>query len=141
MAIEVRKAECRHLYSLCVAVRHEVFVIEQNCSWGKEYDALEDSCAHFVALVDGEAAGTARWRPYNGGAKIERVAVREAFRGMGIARVLMEAVMGDIAVDGGMPMVLSAQDHAISFYEKLGFEVVGEGYDEAGIPHHMMQKL
>lgn len=141
LAIEVRKADNLHFYSLCVAVRHEVFVIEQHCSWGEEYDALEDSCVHFVALVEGEAAGTARWRPYKGGAKIERVAVRAAYRGMGIARVLMEHVMRDIAVDGVSPIILSAQDHAIPFYEKLGFEVFEDGYDEAGIPHHMMQKL
>jgi predicted GNAT family N-acyltransferase len=30
---------------------------------------------------------------------------------------------------------LSSQVHAISFYEKLGFSIQGDEYDECGIPH------
>lgn len=36
---------------------------------------------------------------------------------------------------------MSAQDHTISLYEKIGYRVVGEGYLEANIPHHKMEMI
>ncbi|MEO0503034.1 MAG: GNAT family N-acetyltransferase, partial [Pseudomonadota bacterium] len=35
---------------------------------------------------------------------------------------------------------LGAQTHALSFYEKLGFEAFGPVYDDAGIPHRDMER-
>ena len=37
-------------------------------------------------------------------------------------------------------LMLDAQDHALTFYEKLGYQVEGEGFMDAGIPHHLMIK-
>ena len=34
----------------------------------------------------------------------------------------------------------SAQDTAQAFYKKLGYEVVGEGFLDAEMPHHRMDK-
>ncbi len=153
--IHVIKTESLYHYALCVAIRHSVFVGEQQCPVAEEYDALEDSCRHYVAFIGGEAVGTARWRPYHGNAKIERVAVLKQARGSGVARALMEKLMRDIEGDSGedsgnnfdddsgvfAAMVLSAQDHAIPFYGRLGFVAERDGYLEAGIPHHMMRKI
>jgi len=36
-------------------------------------------------------------------------------------------------------VLLSAQTHAIAFYERFGFVAEGEAYDDAGIPHRMMR--
>ena len=36
-------------------------------------------------------------------------------------------------------IVLSAQAHAVPFYREHGFEVFGEVYEEAGIPHWDMR--
>ena len=35
---------------------------------------------------------------------------------------------------------IEAQDYTIPFYEKMGFTVVGDGFLEANIPHHAMEK-
>ena len=37
-------------------------------------------------------------------------------------------------------LILDSQDHAISFYEKSGYAIKGEGFLDAGIPHHFMEK-
>ena len=42
---------------------------------------------------------------------------------------------------GTEAFVLSAQTHAIGFYEKFGFKVVSEEYLDAGIPHVKMEML
>ena len=37
-------------------------------------------------------------------------------------------------------IIMSAQDHALPFYKKLGSQVTGEGYIEEGIPHHKIER-
>ena len=36
--------------------------------------------------------------------------------------------------------MLNAQSHAIPFYERHGYRVVGDPFDEAGIPHVAMER-
>ena len=38
-------------------------------------------------------------------------------------------------------LILGAQDSAIGFYQKFGYQVFGDGYDEEGVAHHNMQKM
>src|SRR5438105_1566854 len=64
------------------AIRHEVFVIGQNCPADLER-ANEEESTHFLATVDGEAAGASRWRKTTDGYKLERFAVLDKFRGLG----------------------------------------------------------
>lgn len=147
---KVLKADNLFLYSLCTAVRSSVFVEEQSCPIAEEFDQDEDHCIHYVAVEnrDGHVVplGTARWRHYSlegkNAAKIERVAVMKEARGRGVAKVMMEALVGDIKEDAQSfdVIVLNSQDYAIPFYNKFGFSAYGDGNIEAGIPHHMMRK-
>jgi predicted GNAT family N-acyltransferase len=123
------------------AIRREVFVAEQDVSEAEEMDDLDDRCRHYVARVAGCPAATARLRPYGRAVcKIERMAVRAAHRNSGVGRALIERIEADAAADGVREIVLHAQDHALGFYARCGYSVEGEGFEEAGIPHHRMSK-
>ena len=37
-------------------------------------------------------------------------------------------------------MVLSAQTHALGFYERLGYTAYGPVFDDAGLPHRWMRR-
>jgi len=54
----------------------------------------------------------------------------------------MDAVISDIKSAGPnfKTLRIEAQDYTIPFYEKMGFTVVGDGFLEANIPHHAMEK-
>jgi predicted GNAT family N-acyltransferase len=54
----------------------------------------------------------------------------------------MDAVISDIKSAGSnfKTLRIEAQDYTIPFYEKMGFTVVGDGFLEANIPHHAMEK-
>jgi predicted GNAT family N-acyltransferase len=138
-----RLAETRADHGRCIVVRTLVFEVEQQVESDLEVDEHEDACRHILGLDDGKPVAAARWRVYKpGAAKIERVAVLKEWRGRKLGNALMEAVISDIqqsAPELGI-LRLEAQDHAISFYVKLGFAVVGEGFLEAGIPHHAMER-
>ncbi|MDR4478138.1 MAG: GNAT family N-acetyltransferase [Nitrospira sp.] len=120
------------------AIRETVFIYEQRVPVELEWDGLDPSCAHVLARNDrGEAIGTARMQR-NG--TIGRMAVLKDWRGRGIGRALLQTLL-DLALKQGLPRVtLSAQTHALGFYERAGFHVVGEPFIDAGIPHRKMVK-
>jgi ElaA protein len=59
-----------------------------------------------------------------------------AARGEGLAALLMEHF---VATSSG-PWVLDAQAHLAGWYERFGFEIVGDEYDDDGILHVPMRR-
>lgn len=118
------------------SVRREVFVVEQNCPPELEWE-FEDESNHFLATVDGEAAGACRWRKTDKGYKLERFAVLQKFRGFGVGQALVQAVLDDLPADAAY-VYLHAQVQAVSLYKKFGFETTGPEFEEAGIRHYKM---
>ena len=120
------------------AIRREVFVDEQNCPPELEWE-FEDESTHFLATVDDEPAGASRWRKTDKGYKLERFAVLQKFRGMGVGQELVKTVLNDLPADA-MYVYMHAQIQAVSLYEKFGFEKTGPEFEEAGIRHYKMVK-
>lgn len=120
------------------SIRETVFIHEQGVPVELEWDGLDSSCAHVLAWNErNEAIGTARMQP-NG--TIGRMAVLKEWRSRGAGRALLQALL-DLAVRKGHRRVtLSAQTHAIGFYERAGFRSIGEAFMDAGIPHRKMVK-
>ncbi len=136
MNIEVNKVTDPEVLQKVFAIRREVFVDEQNCPPELEWE-YEDESVHFLAIVDEEPAGAARWRKTTNGYKLERFAVLKEFRGLGVARALVKTVLADLPADADY-VYLHAQIPAVSLYEKFLFEKLGEEFEEAGIRHYKM---
>lgn len=123
-------------------IRKEVFVIEQKVDPNKEYDEFESVSKHFIACCDGKPVGTARWRVTPYGVKLERFAVLKDSRGKGIGQALVVAVLEDIKANpdaANMNKYLHAQVSAVPLYQKFGFEIVGDMFEECNIMHYKMQ--
>ena len=118
------------------AIRREVFVGEQNCPPELEWEFEEES-NHFLAAVDGEPAGACRWRKTDKGYKLERFAVLNKFRGLGVGQAMVKAVLADLPTDADY-VYLHAQIQAVPLYSQFGFEKVGPEFEEAGIRHYKM---
>ena len=67
------------------------------------------------------------------------MAVLKTYRGQGIGHMIMLEIIRQAHQQDRTFLQLSSQVHAISFYEKLGFSIQGDAYDECGIPHIKMQ--
>ena len=118
------------------AIRETVFVSEQAVPKELEWDGLDPLCAHALAWNDlGDAIGTARMQA-NG--TISRMAVLKDWRGRGAGRALLQTLLDLAARQGLSRVTLSAQTHALGFYERAGFHTVGEPFMDAGIPHRLM---
>ncbi len=120
------------------AVRRAVFIDEQGVPEALEWDEHDAVSTHWLALAgDGSPIGCARLLPDG---HLGRMAVLPAWRGRGVGRALLDAVLHAARMRGERLLRLSAQTHAAGFYARAGFVADGPGYDEAGIPHVAMQK-
>lgn len=123
-------------------LRTEVFVSEQNVPAEIELDDKDAHCVHALAADDaGRVIGTGRLLPAAGGiARIGRMAVARAWRGNGVGAAMLEALITAAKARGDHQVELHAQLHAAPFYDRQGFERVGDVYEEAGIAHITMRR-
>lgn len=129
------------VYSDALSVRFAVFIDEQKVPKELEVDEFETQAFHLVLYKDKKAMGTAR--VLNIGAqtyKIQRVAVLKEARGKGFGAAIMKEIERYLQMSDAKSLTLGAQIHAVPFYKKLGYTVVGEEFMDAGIPHLMMTK-
>lgn len=119
------------------AVREEVFIKEQHVPIELEWDSMDETALHLLAFNDaGEAIGCAR---LISGGVMGRMAVLKPWRGLGVGRALLARAFLLYAQQSIKIITLSAQLHAIPFYEKAGFKTCSQPYLDAGIMHVDMQ--
>lgn len=119
------------------AIRHQVFVEEQNVPVELELDEHDATAVHAVAFKDDAAVGTGRLLP---DAHIGRMAVLKTHRGSGVGARLLSALLDEAGRQGCSSVVLAAQCRAQGFYLAQGFTPEGEEFLDAGISHILMRK-
>lgn len=125
------------------SIRIAVFQMEQGIAQEVDFDGEDDKTTHIVVYDGQTPLGTGRIRslPEEGRFKIERIAVLESARGLGVGREIMNGIHAHLQEIGAIEATLDSQSHASGFYEKLGYVQVGKEFQEAGIPHVVMTKL
>lgn len=120
-------------------VREEVFIQEQHVPVALEWDGMDQTATHLLALNHtGEAVGCAR---LVGNGSIGRMAVLKPWRGRSVGHALLQKAVSLYRQQGIHPITLSAQVHAVPFYEKSGFTVCSAPYMDAGIAHVDMRLI
>lgn len=124
------------------AIRTQVFIEEQHCPCELEWDKYEEISRHVLGSVDGEPMAAARWRMLayrqRPAARLERFSVLQDYRGKGYGKALVSWVIEDARRAGFGEYILHAQLHLEDFYRSLGFQSVGDSFEEVGIPHIRM---
>lgn len=120
------------------SVRRAVFIVEQGVPEALEWDAHDAAARHFLATTpSGRPIGCARLLAEG---VIGRMAVLPAWRGRGVGRALLANAFAAAADMGLRSVRLSAQTHAVLFYERAGLVCIGAPYLDAGIAHIAMEK-
>jgi predicted GNAT family N-acyltransferase len=118
------------------AVRRQVFIVEQGVPEAIEIDTWDVLSRHVLAVDgNGTPVGCGRLLPDG---HIGRMAVLAEGRGKGVGQQILQTLIAIAKAEGIPRIVLSAQTHALGFYEKSGFIPEGSIYEEAGIPHRTM---
>jgi predicted GNAT family N-acyltransferase len=101
-----------------------------------EADAL-----HLVAVRDGVVVGCVLLHQQEDArAQLRQMAVDASLQGTGLGRRLVHALEERADELGVTTIHLHARDTALGFYEKLGYAVEGEPFEEVGVAHHAMVK-
>ena len=135
--IQCRMADWSQEKDALKSIRHQVFVEEQKVPVELEWDEYDDTATHFIVTLSGQAIACARLKKDG---QIGRMAVLKKYRNQGIGQELLRFVLRTAAAKDIDEVYLHAQVSAIHFYEKQGFESVGEVFYEANIPHREMFK-
>lgn len=135
-AYTVRCVTWHDQHSALAAVRRAVFIVEQGVPEALEWDEDDPVAVHALAVsTTGEAIGTGRLL-HDG--RIGRMAALPQWRGRGVGAALLELLIEKARELRYPTPHLHAQTHALHFYERYGFRVIGDEFMEAGIPHRAM---
>ncbi|MEZ9783275.1 GNAT family N-acetyltransferase [Vibrio breoganii] len=117
-------------------VRNTVFTAEQGIETNLDFDGLDEEAVHALVYDNDEPIATGRMLEDG---HIGRIAVLISHRGKGLGTSIMEALVDEARLRSFSRVYLGSQVHALDFYQKLGFEPIGERYEEVGIEHQTMQ--
>jgi predicted GNAT family N-acyltransferase len=138
-------------------IRYVVFVEEQGVPVDLERDHHDADADHVLAVRRADPAdepvGAGRLVVEEPGFEgldeelgpighLGRLAVLVPARGSGVGAELVRAIEAQASARGLRAVYLGAQTHAVPFYERLGYAVFGEEFDDAGLPHrHMWREI
>ena len=127
------------------AIRHAVFVAEQELFAGTDADAhdADPATLHVLGTVGGVAAGTVRLFPLHddpsGVWQGDRLAVLPEFRATGLGAPLVRFAVATAAAAGGTTMIAHVQLPNEVFFRRLGWARRGEPEIYVGHPHLLME--
>lgn len=129
------------LYGI-LALRSEVFVVEQTCIY-QDIDGKDEKAMHLFATENGAIVAYARLfkaGDYFDEASIGRVIVHPQYRGKDWGHQLMKKALQYMDQNHYGSIHISAQKYLENFYKSHQFKTVSSEYLEDGIPHIGMKK-
>jgi ElaA protein len=132
-----------HVLYEILALRQEVFVVEQNCPY-QDCDGKDLLSWHLMGRdASGKLICYTRLLPkgvsYENHVSIGRVVSAPEARGTGAGKILIKkSIQMCRQLFGQQPIKIGAQTYLLKFYEGFGFKSTGEEYLEDGIPHTKM---
>ena len=137
MGVDIVQFDATNAPSI-IHVRTEVFVKEQGIDSEIDFDGLDEVATHVLVSVGDKPVATGRILDDG---HIGRIAVLKLFRRQGQGVKVVEALVGEAKKKKYKRVYLGSQTHAIEFYEKLGFNVCGEVFMDAGLEHVEMEMM
>jgi N-acetylglutamate synthase-like GNAT family acetyltransferase len=128
-------------YRKMVELRNEILRKPLGLRFANEELAKETGDILIGAFEDEKIIGCCLLtRVDNHNVRLRQMAVQNNVQGKGIGATMMNFAE-NVARDAGYKkMIMHARKSAIGFYEKLGYKVVGEEFEEITIPHYIMEK-
>lgn len=96
---------------------------------------------HFVAVKNNNVVGCVVLTPLdneNERAQLMQMAVAAEEQGKGIGKLLVEKLLNFARQEGLKEVMCHSRTYANEFYQKLGFMIYGDVFEEAGVLHNNM---
>lgn len=138
---EFNQLTLEELY-LILKIRQEVFIVEQKCFY-LDCDDIDQKSIHFLGYRNDLLVSYMRVfnNEQNNLWVLGRILVSKKFRNLGLGVDLMKHVINFLDQEKpNYSSEMSAQTYLINFYKKFNFEIEGDEYLDAGVPHIKMIK-
>jgi len=124
-----------------IELRYRILRQPLGLHYTQEQLAAEKDEFHFAAFDGEKLVGCLLMKAIdNKEIKMRQVAVDEDYQGKGVGKALVFFSEKFASENGFSLITLHARKTAIPFYEKLGYQVVGEEFIEVAQPHLKMRK-
>ena len=128
-------------YQAAVALRRFVLRTPLGLDFTPEQLAAEATDTHFVAFDGDGLVGAVVMTPYSAEtAKLRQMAVSPDAQGQGVGAALLQAFEAHARAAGLTGITLAARVTAQKFYERNGYAVEGDVFEEVTLPHIRMTK-
>lgn len=128
-------------YWKMVALRNQILRAPLGLGFTEDELAREKEDILVAAFEDDDMLGCcvlSALDPYR--MRLRQMAVMANLQRKGIGASLMN-FCETLARDRGCKiLMMHARDTAMGFYEKFGYRVTGDPFEEVGLPHHVMEK-
>jgi ElaA protein len=138
--VDVRTARDRGEFEQALALREQVFCVEQGVELAADRDGLDDYAIQLVAVEEDRIIGTCRVLVEDEIGRLGRMAVEAHSRGRGVGQAILAAAERSARDAGARLMRLHAQRYVEDLYAAAGYAPYGEPFVEEGIPHVSMEK-
>lgn len=134
---------CSPEYQSALELRHEVLRAPLGLKLTAEELDGEHGQLHFGVLDDegDDLIATLAARPLSTSrVQLRQMSVRPDRQSSGVGRFLIEYCETNLRERGFRAITLQARVTAVPFYEKLGYEAIGEIFEEVTLKHQEMTK-
>lgn len=107
------------------AIRSAVFLTDQACPYEEEFDGNDLCSAHLIGMVGSEPAACIRARFFGDFCKLERLAVRQAYRRSRLSFMMVQAGIELARKKGFRRIYGHAQDRLVDFWAHFGAKPLG----------------
>ena len=119
-ALRVRVARSFEDVAKVMMVRSQTYLEEQLCMFAEEFDGNDFCATHLLGEADSEPAGCLRIRYFADFAKLERLAVRPAYRGTRLMWRLVRAAFEHCGRKGYRKLYAHAREDLVPAWERFG---------------------
>jgi predicted GNAT family N-acyltransferase len=128
-------------YQQMVELRYRILRKPLGLTFTKEDLDKESNFTHIGCFDEDKLEGCCMLTPEaEHTVRLRQMAVNDGLQGKGIGRVLMnfaENVAKDL---GNKKLTMHARKTALGFYEKLGYTICSDEFEEVNISHYKMEK-
>lgn len=129
-------------YDKMVALRYKILRAPLELTFSAEYLEKEKEDILCVCENEGQIVGCCILTPIDKTVvQLRQMAVDDSVQKKGIGARLLLFAEESAKENGFDKIVLHARKVAIGFYLKYNYDIVGDEFEEVGIPHFEMQKI
>lgn len=138
--MELIKAKTQKDFFQIMLIRAQVFMCEQEVDPMIEIDQEDFTCEHYLLIENKQPIGCCRIIKNESLWHLGRIAIIKKYRKNHFGSYLLKEVDTLAKQENIKTIELGAQLQATFFYEKSGYKVCGEVYEDANIDHVPMEK-